>query len=287
MKVGAFAAGLCCVIAAYAAAQRVEQAPRQDQAPGQPRAGQADRPATQQRQPYTAQFRGTQATAGQNQEVERYLATCLTIKNQAEIDANEFAQQRAQNPEVKQFAQQMVQDHQQLAQKLQQLPSFQVAALRSAQRPGADGQFDAQRQPTDTARTPGTQPAPGANRLENQAVTADRPAGQNWALHNLLQIDRQITDRCMQMVREELESKSGPEFDKCYLGSQIGNHVQMLAALEVIEQQAQGELRQAAQEAKPIVQQHLEHAKQLAKQLEGTSRTGAQAERQAPTRTQR
>jgi hypothetical protein len=35
------------------------------------------------------------------------------------------------------------------------------------------------------------------------------------------------------------------------------------------------------------VQQHLDHAKQLAMQFEGASRPGAQAERQQPSRTQR
>jgi len=284
IKVGVFAAGLSCVLAGFAAAQREEQAP------GQPRAGQIDRPATrqrqQQRQPYTAQFRGTQGTAGQKQEVERYLASCLSIKNQAEIEANEFAQQQAENPEVKQFAQQMVKDHQQLAQKLQQVPSFQVSAQRSSQTPGARGQFDAQQQANDTTRPPGSQAPPGLNRNANQALTADQPAGQSGALKELLDVDRQITDRCWQMMREELQAKSGPEFDKCYLGIQIGGHTHMLAALEVIEQQTQGELRQVAQEARPTVQQHLDHAKELFKQLEASSRTGAQAERQ-PNRTQR
>jgi len=287
MKVGVFAAGLCCVIAAYAVAQRQEQV---QERPGTGQldrpAAQIDRPATQQRQPYTAQFRGTQATAGQHQEVERYLASCLSIKNQAEIEANEFAEQQAQNPEVKQFAQQMVKDHQQLAQKLQQIPSFQVSAQRSSQTPGARGQFDAQQPTSDTTRSPGAQPGTGLNRNANQALTADQPAGQSGALKELLDIDRQITDRCWQMVREELQAKSGPEFDKCYLGTQIGGHTHMLAALEVIEQQAQGDLRQVAQEARPTVQQHLDHAKELLKQLDASGRTGAQAERQ-PNRTQR
>jgi hypothetical protein len=62
--------------------------------------------------------------------------------------------------------------------------------------------------------------------------------------------------------------------------------MQSLAALEVISQQ-QGELAQLAQQAQPTVQQHLDHAKQLAKQLEGTSQAGSQAERQTPPRTQR
>jgi hypothetical protein len=60
----------------------------------------------------------------------------------------------------------------------------------------------------------------------------------------------------------------------------------MLAALEVIEQQGPDQLRQIAQQAQPTVEQHLQHAKQLMKQLEGASPSRSQAERQ-PSRTQR
>jgi predicted outer membrane protein len=302
MKFGVLAVALFCVGVASALAQRQETT---QQRPGQidRPVTQPDRPAAQQQnqQQYTARFRGTQGqTAGQGQEVEQYLASCLTLKNQAAIDISQFGQQRAQNPQVKQFAQQLVQDHRQFVEKLQQVPNFEVGASRNL---GSAEPYDTNRQTTDTTRLPGS---PGANQRDarpglndapatqrlnqdaNQSLTADRAVGQGGALKELLTIDKQITERCSQMVREELEAKTGPEFDKCFVGVEIGNHVHMLAALEVIEQQAQGELRQIAQEARPKVQQHLEHAKQLAKQLEGetSGQPGARAERQ-PSRTQR
>jgi len=56
----------------------------------------------------------------------------------------------------------------------------------------------------------------------------------------------------------------------------------VLAAVEVIGKQTQGTLAQVAQQAQPTVQQHLEHAKQLMKQLEGqSSAAGTQAQRDA------
>ena len=309
LKFGVLAVALFCLGVASALAQRLETT---QQRPGQidRPATQPDRPATQQQnqqqnqQQYTARFRGTQGqTAGQGQEVERYLASCLTLKNQGEIELSQFAQQRAQNPQVKQFAQQLVQDHQKFVQKLQQVPGVEIGNSRTL---GASEQYDANRQTNDTTRLPGSpganqanqrdarpglNDAPANNRLNqdaNQSLTADRAVDQGGALKELLAIDKQITERCNQMVREELEAKTGPEFDMCFVGTQIGGHIHMLAALEVIEQQAQGELRQIAQEARPKVQQHLEHAKQLAKQLESEagSQSGARAERQ-PNRTQR
>jgi predicted outer membrane protein len=261
-------------------AQQLQQAPGTQARPGQP--GQRDRATTQparQGQQYTAEFRGTQTAGGQaSKEIEHYLANCLLIKNKAEVELGQFAQQKAQNPEVKEFAQMLVKDHQQAIQKLQALAGTQGAA-GNAQRPGANGQLDAQ------ANTPATErPRQGLNQDADQSsTTSTRPGAQNDALAQLLQLDRQISERCQEMVREELQAKSGPEFDYCFVGAQIGSHTHMLAALDVIGQRAQGELRQFVQEAQPVVQQHLEHAKQLAKtqmQAQTGARTGSQAERQ-------
>jgi predicted outer membrane protein len=289
MSVGMVAAGLSCLVIGSAwAEQETEReyeregisAEAEDRATDQ--AGQVQIDQTrQQGQQYTAQFRGTQRTAGQDEEVQRFLATCLLEKNKAEVELGKFAQQQAQNPQVKEFAQRMAQEHQQLVQKLQPLAGMQGA------RTSAAGQIDARRQPADTTRLPGS---PGAGQLNpeaNQNLTAGRAAGQqNPALNEIAQIERQITERHKEAVREELEQKQGAEFDKCYLGAQIGGHMHMLAALEVIEQQGPDQLRQIAQQARPGVEQHLEQAKQLMKQLEGGSPASSQAERQ-PSRTQR
>ncbi len=82
------------------------------------------------------------------------------------------------------------------------------------------------------------------------------------------QIEKQINDRCLAMFEEELESKSGKEFDACYVGSQIGGHMHMIAALEVLSNESSGQLQQIAKDALPTVQQHYEHAKKLMKQVD-------------------
>lgn len=296
MRVGVVAAGLSCLVIGYAWAQQ-----QQDDLPGAPEranTGQLDRPATQEGQRYTAQFRGTQTTAtGQDKELQSFLASCLLAKNEAEVELGQLAQQRAQNPEVKEFAQKTVQDHRQIVQQLQPLARMQKTTTRTETSLDASSQIDAERQATDTTRLPGS---PGAaqqstrgaattenlNRDDNQTLTADRAAGQNAALNQLAEIERQITERHKEAVREELQQKQGAEFDKCYVGGQVAGHMHMLAALEVIQEQGPDQLRQIAKDAQPTVQQHLDHAKQLMKQLEGAGATTNRAERQ-PTRTQR
>jgi predicted outer membrane protein len=291
LKTAVTAAGLLGLLAvAVVAQQDASQLDRpRTQQPERSGIRQADRSQSGR---VNAQFgqRDTQGVAGaHSQEVENYLANCLLMKNQAEIEFAEFAQQQAQNQEVKQFAQKLIQDHGQLVQKLQPLAGMTAANRQSSTSTRVDNrQIDAQRDASDTTRLPGS-PGAARNDQANQSLTATTQTyqqGQGGALHQLAQIEKQIGERCKQAFKEELQSKNGAEFDKCYVGAMIGSHMQSLAALEVIGQQTQGQLAEVAQQAQPIVQQHLDHAKQLAKQLEGT-RPGAQAERQQPSRTQR
>jgi predicted outer membrane protein len=223
------------------------------------------------RQPYTANFRGTPQNAGQaGQEVDLYLANCLLKHNKAEVEFAEFAQQQSQNPAVKQFAEQMAKDHQQLVQKLQPLAGAQAATERNTTSPlDANAPDGVDRTKLDaTGGRPGTTDAAASatGAVTNRLATIGNPA-----LSQLAGIERKIAERCQQALREELQQKTGAEFDECYIGSQIGGHMHMLAALEVIGQESQGQLKQLANEAQPTVQSHLEHAKQLAKQLKSES----------------
>lgn len=302
MRFGIAAAVLSCLLAGYVVAQQVTEEinatqPRDEDA-DRVRTGQLDRPGTQvdrrESGRVTAQLgqRDTQARAGgESQEVERFYAACLLAKNQAEIELAQFAQQQAQNPQVKQFAQQMVQDHQRISQQLQQVAGGQrdqssIRANNATQSPGLSGQNDAQRQPADTTRLPGSSGAAQTQSPAARGLTATGGSQEGGATAKMIQIDRQITERQSQAVREALQEKQGAEFDKAYVGTMIHAHMNMLAALETIEQQGLGQLAQVAQQAQPTVQQHLEHAKQLKEQLSGSRTGGAQAERQSP-RTQR
>jgi predicted outer membrane protein len=265
------AASLSCLLAGYVVAQqqtvREQAEPAVDQPGEQSAAGQTDRPAT--RREYTANFRGNQANAGaQNQDVQRYLVGCMLAKNQAEVELSKFAQQQTQSPEIKEFAQMLVQDHSKFIQKLQQLAGDQTTAIG---------------QPGERNQPAGNREAVSQNAAELKP--ANRATDSNSAVGQLLALEKQIVERCAQSARDELQQKEGAEFDKCFVGSQIGGHMQMLAALEVLSQQGPEQIQQIAQEAQPNVQKHLEHAKHLMKQLEGAGPTGSRATR--PTQPQR
>lgn len=275
LRFGLTAAGLSCLLTGLVVAQQQNANDQPGAAIDQPSAkaaGQTDQLKTQRRE-YTANFRGNQAAgAMQSQEVQRFLTGCLLAKNQAEVELSKFAQQQSQSPEVKEFAQMLVQDHSKFIQKLQQ-----AAGARSATRPSAET--------GETAQPATNRDAVGQNAAE--PATERTATNNNSAVDQLLAIEQQIVEHCTQAAKDELQRKQGAEFDKCYIGGQIAGHMQMLSALEVIQQQGPEQLQQLAQQAQPNVQKHLDHAKQIMKQLEGTGSVGNRAARQPTTQPQR
>ncbi len=336
-RVGLLSAAFSCMLVAHAAAQQSQDTSQRasgqstqdavsSPATGQTggaAASQTDRssaesaiPGTQSGQRYTANFRGEAAGAGAaNQQVDQFIVGCLIAKNQSEIELSQLAAQQAQNPEVKKFAQQMVQDHQQMVKQLQQIAGTQGAAdsrgRTSSPALGTSGASDRTRatsdasgttrtdtSATDASATTGTSSLSGASdtssagegssSLTGSAATSGRETASSaaggagsGAVQQLLQIERQIVDRATQATRDELQQKQGAEFDKAFVGCAIGAHVHMNAALEVIGQQTQGQLAQVAQQAQPKVQQHLEHAKSLMQQLDQASPQSSSTNRAA------
>jgi putative membrane protein len=295
-SVGAIAAGLCCLPLALVAQQIgtrntppggvQPQAPPADATqPGQPGAPQLNRPQVnrtlpgRQQQPTTANYRGESSkAAAQSSTVEGYLVNCLLKKNKGEIEISQFAAEQTRDPQVKEFAQQVVKDHQNVVQKLQQLAgagSLDANARTAADRSAIDSTPAPGSPGTDTTTlgATGTRDATLANERGNRGMQG------NAALSQLASIEEKIADRCQQALKEELQSKSGADFDHCYVGSQIAAHMQMLAALEVLSEEGPGQVKQAAEDAKPIVQQHLDHAKQLANDMKSDTRESAQAQR--------
>lgn len=290
-----------CVLAGAFACLVLSNALAQQQSPGQ-----SDRATGQQTESATApgtgatvgtenqnqtNYRAAQAAAGgSNNQVDHYLATCLLGQNKAEIELSQIAMQRSENAEVKQFAQKMITDHQKMVSQLQPLAMMQAGANRGASSILGGTSESQGRSETTEGRSSDTRALPGSSgasqtlppRGSATAGSTATPTSEiataagGGEVQQLMQIDRQINERCLQMAKTELQEKSGVEFDKCYVGNAVGMHAHALAALQVIGKQSQGTIAQVAQQAQPTVQQHLEHAKQLMKQLDGQATSTAQ-----------
>jgi len=203
------------------------------------------------------------------------LATWLLTENETEIALAQLAQQRAQDPEVKQFAQKMIDDHRQMMQKLQ---PFAPPSYASVVNPGSDpfstttrpGEIEPVRKPTDVAERPAVTPekpaAAGQDRGNPASASTARTPTQQLGYVALLQ---DLGKECYSTARQELERKQGAEFDRCFMGMAIGGHMQANAQMTVFQRYAEGELKNVIGEGQRTVSMHLQAAKDLAKRLEG------------------
>jgi predicted outer membrane protein len=261
-----------------------------DQDRQRPGAGQQDpnQPGEARTREQGAQRQGAQ------QQLETTLAAKLALCNYEEVVLGQLASERAQNPEVKQFAQQMVQDHRQALTKLRQFrPSiqwqeFQQISDQSAQGRAATGQEDpavARRgaepgrtdRPTadrDDARRDLTagregQPRDAAGPGEGEVGRGQEGGAQAGPHRFILQISRETCKHKLEHTKRLLSQKQGAEFDKAYINQQIVAHVGALAELQAVEDQGSQQFQSFVKQTIPHVEQHLQKAQQIAQQLEG------------------
>lgn len=235
----------------------------------EPPAGQPDkRPPTTT----TPQDRLGQQAAGQTQQSDQVLVSWLLVDNENEVALAKLAVQRAQDPQVKEFAQRMIDDHGKMVQKLQQL------------RGGADGRIGRDTPNTGTPNTGSTgkpdSTTPGRDGMDKDPTTRDarEASGTRTAAagdFDHLQLIRDLGSKCRQSSTEMLQQKQGAEFDRCYMGMQVGMHMKAVDTLEVFSGYASPSLRTALQESLQTVKQHKQQAEKLAKQTDEAAKTGA------------
>ncbi|MCO8125337.1 DUF4142 domain-containing protein [Stieleria sp. TO1_6] len=76
-------------------------------------------------------------------------------------------------------------------------------------------------------------------------------------------IHHDISARLATTARQDLESRSGYEFDAALVGMLVAAHLQQEATLDVLSSRASGQLQQTLQQAASTVKQHRQHAEQV------------------------
>ncbi len=244
--------------------------------------------------------------AGQNQG-DRQLAACLISDNEGEVALAKFALQKSENSEVKEFSEQMIQAHGEFLKKLSQFaPNATTASqdpstleirrdrtvitedrpANSTQRTKDDPQAkpDRDAKPTtnqDRDAIPQAKPdrdansttkpnqAPGTRVNQSTTVVTQEVTGQV----DLIRVKQEIGRLCVETVKKELGAKQGADFDKCFMGMQVGGHLHMADTLKVMKNYASPQLRSVLEEGAKTTAEHLAHAKQIMKSLEGEKRT--------------
>jgi predicted outer membrane protein len=229
----------------------------------------------------------TGATGMATSDEDRFFATCIAIANDNEIALAQLAEQKAQNPEVKEFAKKMVEDHTKFGEKLRQYaaPTTGNPMGRSGVAPGERG-LEPGQHPGDTSQPPVARGEgdrnridtsrgrglPESRRTDDMGRRANETGGVNTGLDagnvDHVALMQELGQQCLSTAKRELESKSGAEFDKCYVGMAIAAHAMVNDELTVFSRHASSNLRTVFQEGQPTVQAHLDHAKNLIKTLD-------------------
>jgi predicted outer membrane protein len=225
--------------------------------------------------------RAAVSSTGQLPSHEQEIALTLLLGNQEEVALAQFAQQKSQSSQVKEFAAKMIQDHQPAVEKLQMW--IGKAAVTGQNLPQSSSiPHSAVNQSPSSAPSRAGQTA-GEQWQGNLAQSGASSSATAQRVNIGEQFHRKAAERCLALTTEELNQLNGEEFDKAYLAQQIAAHIQMLAKLEAAESLTSGELRQFVSEAIPTVKHHQMMAKQFKEQLKNRSGDNASARRPATT----
>ena len=256
------------------------------------------RQINQQQQQRPAQQRRDQNQAQASNQLDNFVAKSLLIANQEEIELAQFAMQHAQSQEVKQFAQQLVNDHQALGEKLNRIAGDSMTGSRRTTQiqgqPEPTGgnlveeavrenreelreeraearETDGDREGVRDARQDLRQARQDARQERRDATQPGQPGRIEYSAgyrgdsvtDQIHEIQKKASQECMSRVKEMLQSKQGEDFDQAFLGQQIGMHVAVISMVKASQDEVSGELQQVLQETQPKLEQHLEKAKSL------------------------
>jgi predicted outer membrane protein len=187
------------------------------------------------------------------------LAACLVQANKAEITLAQIAQKKASDREVKDFAEKLVEDHTAFLAKLEKFDTHgeHAAPARDIPRttkPATTTDRDAV--PERTTKAPREESAP-----RTFAATDNHMA-------TMMQIKKDLDERCLATAERELSQKEGAEFDRCFMGMQVMGHLKMADTLAVFKKYASPDLQQVIAAGAQTTQEHLAEAKQYMKKVE-------------------
>ncbi len=231
--------------------------------------------------------------AGKN-DLDHYMIKVLVKANKDEIELGKLAEQRSQNPEVKQFAAQMVQEHTGFLNKLESLKSGNMGArTQSGSQPagqhsaafrgqtetptdnGVNQQQQSQQIPSPQVGQRQTgennaQPHFGGKRMHRDRAPGMAGMNDHGGAAQFAKIMEEVDRNVQQAAVRDLSAKQGAEFDRCYVANQMFCHMWVSEALKTFEQNASPQLKPILQEGSQATEQHLTHLKALIAKVEGT-----------------
>lgn len=234
-------------------------------------------PAQNERQPQPAPEASSKGV-GQNDtkgnvQSDAILATMLHVGSTNEVTLAQAALKQAQNPEVRAFAQQMVTDHTAWSSKLQPLTTGSGQGAGSAGK-GERNKADHRENTDPKGQNQGRDPNQNPDRENPVDASTQRTAAMGGSFDHAALI-RDLGKKCVESETKMLSSKTGAEFDRCYMAMQVASHVRAADMLEVFKTYASPAMTPTLEAGQKTIAKHLEHAKSLCKQLEEAADNGS------------
>lgn len=171
---------------------------------------------------------GESSKHAEGNNLDHQIAACLLLGNQEEIALAEFAEQHAQHDDVKAFAKMLADEHTKAVEKIQKAAP-EVAHLKLTMKD------------------------------RNQSDSESKSEGDNRGMAML----EKVKSECLSLTEQELGEQHGADFDKAYIGQQLGAHVAMLAELRGSKSFASQELQSIISEGEKMTLAHMEKAKEI------------------------
>lgn len=170
------------------------------------------------------------------------MASFVALVNQSEIESGRLAQTKARNGDVKEYAEKMVDEHEEATKEFRDLSTRSGWSVPS-----------------------GTAGVSDTNMLRSGAPGSGTPAAGGMLSNTMTQLQQSHT-----ATMDKLRSSTGAAFDRAYIDSQVAAHQQTLDVLRQHGSMVQNsELRTKVTDMQKDVEEHLRKAQEIAQKLGG------------------
>lgn len=240
-----------------------------------------EQPGTAVRQARPNEVQGAATTAVAVQSSDQPIARWIAVDERAILECAQTARKRAQDDDVKAFAEKVVASHEKL---LDELAAFGVSRedVAAAQpqnqnqdqnRPQPDGpQANLQRPAVQQPQAqPGAAVEVGRPGVAVQVDPRTRAIPTASSAPDFVAVKEQICRELREQAKDKWKSIEDSEFDARFLQHQKLSHEALLTSLKALRQNAGPQLQAAIDRSAEQVSSHLEKAKDLCKSLKKDS----------------
>jgi predicted outer membrane protein len=213
--------------------------------------------------------------AGQPGAADRFVAGMLGNANKQQIEISRHAAEKTQNDRVKEYAQKIIEEHEEFGQKLEQFAGATSEGRGGLLRQRLRDRQDVQTQESSEEQA---QSSPQEEPVAGRTARGGRAGRFSQSGFDPVNIGQQICERTTQLFQQEMDQYQGVKFDQVFIGQQCVAHLHMKGALEVLKDQEQisPELQELLATTTQTVDQHFQQAKQLWDQLSPESTRAAE-----------